>query len=108
MNDQFKVKLTNKSLSDINDIAAYIQGKLMNSFAAHNVSNKIFDVIDSLSFMPERNRAVMHVGEKDIRKALADDYSIFYYVDNDELIVHVIAVIYSRRDCRAIIEDRIQ
>lgn len=108
MSEIFSVALLDDAIDDIDGVVKYIQVELMNSIAARNINECIFATIDKLSFMPSRNRIVIAVGQTYIRRVIVKNYSVFYYIDDSKALVHVIAVLYSRRDFRSIIKERIK
>lgn len=94
----YEVKLSPKAVIDLQEIKSYIEDELQNPVAAHNTVMKIIETYESLSEFPERGISVQQYVpfSTDYRYVLSNNYSIFYRVEDNCVIV--IRIIYSRRD----------
>ncbi len=96
--ERYEIHITPRALKDLRQIAAYITGELQQPDTAREVVNKIEEGIQSLGKMPERFAKVKDrlLALRGIRKVQVGNYLIFYIIE--EPAVHVIAILYERRD----------
>ena len=95
---EYKVKITDEALSDMAQIYDYIAGNLLSPENAIGQYNRIAEAVLKLSYLPERFHIidVEPWKSKRLRRMLVDNYSVFYIVDGDFVIVT--AVLYSASD----------
>lgn len=96
----YTVLIAEKAKNDMYEITRYISEDLLNAIAALRVLQKFEDVIAGLSTMPERHEKVRDewAQSRQIRKLMVDNYIIFYTIDESEVKVNVIRILYMRRD----------
>jgi addiction module RelE/StbE family toxin len=96
----YTVLIAEKAKNDMYEITRYISEDLLNTVAASRVLQKFEDAIVGLSTMPERHEKVRDewAQSRQIRKLLVDNYIIFYTIDESEVKVNVIRILYMRRD----------
>lgn len=85
---------------DIEGILFYISSCLQEPDTAGKIYLSIYEKILSLDVMPSR-QPVVYTNPKtsaDIRKVTVGNYMIFYIVYEEQKEVHVIRVIYNRRE----------
>ena len=101
---QYIVEITEEALSDMEAIYDHIAYKLLSPDNAMGQYNRITDKILSLEHLPERIRVMDTEPEhsKGLRKMLIDNYSVFYVIKQDRVIVT--NVLYSASD----IESRLR
>ena len=94
------VLIAEKAKNDMYEITRYISEDLLNAVAASRVLQKFEDAIAGLSNMPERHEKVRDewAQSRQIRKLLVDNYIIFYTIEESEVKVNVIRILYMRRD----------
>ena len=98
--NRFFIEITEPADNDLKDIGNYIAKELLESQTARNVINRIGNTILSLEEMPLRNSLVEdeRLALQGFRKILLDNYIIFYIVEEENDIVTIVRVLYSRRD----------
>jgi toxin ParE1/3/4 len=102
--ERYEVSITEDALQDMEDIYRYIAEKLQSPENAIGQYNRIADEILTLSSFPERNRTVDFEPERQagLRRLLVDNYSVFYVIREQRVIVT--NVLYSASD----IEQRLK
>lgn len=82
------------------EIVQYISVELFAQEAAEKLLDKMREAIAKLSVMPERYALIEEEPWKQegIRKVIVNNFLIYYWVDEENLKVQVVAVIYNRRD----------
>ncbi|MBO5185106.1 MAG: type II toxin-antitoxin system RelE/ParE family toxin [Clostridia bacterium] len=101
---EYKVKITDEALSDMNQIYDYINETLLSPENAISQYNRIADGILKLSSFPKRFHTLDFdpCRTKGLRRMIVDNYSVFYCLKDDNVIVT--AVLYSASD----IEERLK
>lgn len=101
---QYTVEITNEALADMEQLYNHIAYVLLAPENAIGQYNRIADAILKLDTFPDRFRIMDSEPEhsKGIRRMLVDNYSVFYIVKNDRVIVT--DVLYSASD----IESRLR
>ncbi len=100
MPETYRVLITPSAQEHLRDIARYIAVELDSPQAAARLLNYLQAQIRSLAVMPERTPLADDVPAKDmgIHKMTARNYLIYYWIDRQKHAVHVLAVLYGRRD----------
>ncbi len=98
---QYKVEITREALQDMEDIYNYIAVDLLSPENAMGQYNRIADEILTLDSFPERYRIMESEPEKkmELRRMLVDNYSVFYTICEDKVIVT--DVLYTASDIEA-------
>ena len=101
---QYTVEITGEALADLEEIYNHIAYVLLAPENAMGQYNRIADEILKLDVFPERFRIMDSEPEhaKGIRRMLVDNYSVFYVIRDDRVIVT--DVLYSASD----IENRLK
>lgn len=104
--ERYSVQVTDSALSDMEDIYRHIAEKLLSPKNALGQYNRIADEILSLDTFPERYRIVDFEPERseELRRMLVDNYSVFYVVRGNRVIVT--AVLYSASDIEQRLKER--
>lgn len=94
----YKVDITNEALKDMEDIYNYIANDLLSPDNAMGQYDRIADAILKLDVFPEKFRILDSEPEKTkgIRRMLVDNYSVFYVIQGEYVIVT--DVLYSSSD----------
>lgn len=97
----YKVEITREALQDMEDIYNYIAADLLSPENAIGQYNRIADEILSLDYFPERYRIMESEPEKrmELRRMPVDNYSVFYTIREDKVIVT--DVLYTASDIEA-------
>lgn len=95
---EYHISITDSALADMEDLYNYIALRLHSPENAMHQYNRIADAILSLDHLPTRNRIMeSEPGHtRRLRKLLVDNYTVFYYVSDDTVIVT--DVLYSASD----------
>ena len=98
---QYKVEITKEALQDMEDIYNYIAIELLSPENAMGQYNRIADEILKLDTCPERFRIMDSEPENrmELRRMLVDNYSVFYTIRDDRVIVT--DVLYTASDIEA-------
>lgn len=97
----YKVQITKKALSDMEEIHDYIAMQLQAPENAMRQYNRIADAIEELNVFPERVMVMESMPERamGLRQLPVDNYSVFYVIKDERVIV--IRVLYSASDISA-------
>ena len=100
MLNNYEVKVMPSADNDIQLIYDYIANELESIDNADNTIDVIKDTIISLNKFPKRGMIYRNETwkSKELRMIFANNYTIFYYVFDEEQIVKVIKVAYSGMD----------
>lgn len=100
------MQVTDGALSDMEEIYRYIAEKLQSPENALGQYNRIADEILSLDAFPERYRLVDFEPERSegLRRMLVDNFSVFYVVRENRVIVT--NVLYSASDIEQRLKER--
>ena len=95
---QYKVEIAKESLQDMEGIYDYVAVNLLSPKNALELYNRIADEILTLNTFPERFRIIESEYEqkKEIRRMIVDNYSVFYVIKDESVIVT--DVLYSASD----------
>lgn len=95
---RYTVKITDRALADMEEIYNYIAIQLQASENAMGQYNRIAEAIEELNVFPERVRIMESEPENTVglRKLVVDNYSVFYVIENEDVIVT--RVLYSASD----------
>ena len=99
--EQYKVEITKEALQDMEDIYNYIALELLSPENAMGQYNRIADEILTLDTFPQRYGIMDSEPEKqmELRRMLVDNYSVFYTIRGDKVIVT--DVLYTASDIEA-------
>lgn len=95
---RYNVKITNEAITDMEQIYNYIALTPLAPENAKGQYDRIADAILKLDIMPERFRIVgfEYGRQKELRQMPVDNFSVFYFVRNEDVIVT--NVLYSASD----------
>ena len=95
---QYTVQITDEVLADMEQFYNYIAGVLLSPDNAMEQYNRIADAILTLDTFPDRFRIMDSEPEhsKEIRRMLVDNYSMFFVIQDDKVVVT--DVLYSASD----------
>ncbi len=96
--DKYNVLITDKALGDMNEIYTYIAEILKEPDTAIKQYNRIAEAIEKLDTFPNRIKIMDSEPERSwgLRQFRVDNYSVFYIIENKNVIV--IRVLYSASD----------
>ena len=95
---QYKIQITNEASQDMECIYYYIAQDLLSPESAIRQYDRISDAILKLDIFPEKNRILKFEIERMrlLRRLIVDNYSVFYVIEGDSVIVT--NVLYSASD----------
>ena len=93
-----KFKFTDKAENDLDAILNFISNKLCNFQAANDLFNEIFKTIHNIIAFPLSYPLLEneYVRNRNIRKAIINNYNLYYVIENNILVV--LRIIYNKRD----------
>ena len=105
--DSYKIILTPDAEEDLFELRNYIADVLLARDTARNYIRTIRKEIGSLSELPARYKPVddepWH--SRGIRRIMANNFFVYYRIDEDRKQVFVLNVIYARRDQLRMLEQ---
>ncbi len=95
---EYNVQITDKALSNMEDIYYYIAEQLQAPETAMGQYNRIAEAIETLGTFPERVKLMESKEEHalGLRQLYVDNFSVFYHIREDRVIVT--NVLYSASD----------
>ena len=101
----FKVEYLSRAISDLKDAMAHISNELGMPKAASELVENIVHDIESLTDFPYSHPAYTPIQplKHDYRKMVVQNYSVFYWVDEQSKIVTIARVLYNRRNFLSIL-----
>ena len=102
---EYDVIIELPAADDLHDILSYITDILKEPVTAKRIYFSIKEQIEALRYSPLRNRIVPDepYAKRGVRKLLSENYIAFYAVDESKLEVHVLRVLYNRREWRNVL-----
>ncbi|MDD2235281.1 MAG: type II toxin-antitoxin system RelE/ParE family toxin [Desulfitobacteriaceae bacterium] len=102
---EYKVVIEFPAQRDLQGILRYITDTLKESAAARRIYASIKEQILGLSQMPLRHSVVQDqlYAERGVRKLLVENYIAFYIVNEEKYKVHVLRILYNRREWQNIL-----
>ncbi len=96
----YKVVFTEKAYYDLKNIYDYISNNLFNKKAANDLVNCIFEDAQSLSVFPKKHQICreMLLSNRNVRYLMVKNFKVLYIVDDNELTVFIVRIIYSKKD----------
>lgn len=101
----YKIQITDKALSDMEEIYKYIAEQLQVPKAAMEQYNRIADAIETLDTLPERVKLMETEEERGLglRQMPVDNFSVFFHVREEQVIIT--NVLYSASDIAKRLRD---
>lgn len=103
--EKYKIVFESYALRDLREIVRYIAEILKEPEIAERIHNSIKKQILSLESMPYRHKLIDDevLNKKEIRKMPVENYLAFYFVKEETKTVHIIRVLYNRREWKNLI-----
>lgn len=98
MPEPYRVVVSPGAQKQLADIRDYICIDLDSPVAAKRMLDYLLMQIRSLSVLPGRVPLDPSMGELGVHKMTARNYLIYFWLEEQKRTVHVIAVVYGRRD----------
>lgn len=101
---EYAVKFTPRAIDKIEEIYKFIIVNYSNIFAAISLMDKIKEKCNGLTYSPKASTIKITVRDKEFRFAKVKNYTIIYYIDEINRVVHIYSVEYSRRNLAALLK----
>ena len=82
---RYKITISDEAIKNMDDLYNYIAYVLLEPKYALNQYNRIAYAILELDLMPERYSRFND--RKELRRMVVDNYSVFYFIKGDEVII---------------------
>lgn len=101
----YRIEIENAAERDMYYIFSYITETLKEPASALQIYKSIKEQIGKLSTIPARNRMVddQPCASIGVRRLFVENYVVFYVIDETALTIHVIRVLYNRREWQSIL-----
>ncbi|MET1248973.1 type II toxin-antitoxin system RelE/ParE family toxin [Sporolactobacillus sp. STCC-11] len=88
------------AVNDLQEISRYIAKELQEPETAQKLVAKIKRTVMSLSEMPTRYPCVtdQYLASRGIRRIVVDHYLVFYLIHEEDRVVSIIRILYSKRN----------
>lgn len=98
--NKYTVIVEAEAEKDLKSIFKYITENFKEFETAKKLLSSISSAFDSLETFPLRHPVVLRerYGVLGLRRLIVKNYSIIYYVDENNAAVHIVNVIYNRRE----------
>ena len=105
MKTKYKTFLTRKAYEDLRGIYRYIKEELQNNSSAIKIVDELEERIALLEEYPQSGSLVQDdiLQIKGYRKLIINNYIALYTVDDQRHEVHIIRIIYGKRDYQELI-----
>jgi plasmid stabilization system protein ParE len=96
----YEVKITKQAHGQMREIALYIANACCAPEAAQNLLDKLEASINDLVEMPKRHSLVDKEPwrSEGVRKVIVKNFLIYFWVDEENMKVQVVSIIYEKRD----------
>ena len=100
-------KFTPQAVSDIEQAIDYIINEFGDRVAAKKLYDGIFKTIERIRLFPESTELVDNklIKNKNVRRALVDNYLLFYLYDQISEMVIVLRFVHSRRSLVELLQE---
>ena len=98
--EKYKIIFEPLAVSDLRETVNYIADTLKDPLAARRVYFSIKQKISGLEHMPYRHKTVNDekFSRLGLRRLPVENYSAFYIVSEDTRTVHIVRILYNRRE----------
>ena len=105
---EYSLFLTEQAKSDLAEIYSYISVELKSKKSAENVIDALHQAMKGLSLTPSRYHQFPNEPwfSEGVRYFTVRNYSIFYTVDESNLSVSIVHVIYGKRNLPQVLSNR--
>ena len=102
---RYKVMIEPTAAEDLFEISDYITHALHEPVAANRIYRNIKEQIATLADMPKRHKVLEHepYASIGVRMLPVKNYIVYYVVDDSRTTVHIVRVLYNRRNWQDIL-----
>ena len=103
--DEYKPIIETTAHSDLRGILRYITDTLKEPVTAKRIYTSIKEKINGLDRLPHRNPLVRDdtLSSCGIRWMPAENYTVFYTIDDENLKVHILRILHNRREWQSLL-----
>ena len=96
---KYEVMLFPKAYRDLEEIYSYLSLEKLEPDIAQNLTDRIWDAIDSLESFPHshQDRLVGRYAGKGYKQLIIDNYIAIYRIDEERKLVYVVTIQYGGR-----------
>lgn len=100
MDQTYQVKLTEQAQEQLFEIVRYITYQLQEPEIARKLATKLEDAMNSLERLPKRIALTEEEPwrSEGVHKMPVKNFLVYFWVDDAQMKVQIVAVIYGRRD----------
>ena len=97
---EYSIKITPQAFDHLQEIRNYIECELNAPAAAKKLLFLFKHKMNQLVLMPQSYRTIDEEpwGSQGVRKIPVKNYYMYYWIDEENRVVHILAVIYNRRN----------
>ncbi|MBO4473280.1 MAG: type II toxin-antitoxin system RelE/ParE family toxin [Clostridiales bacterium] len=100
MNNSYEIILTDDAITDLEELKYYIATVLRAPATALSYIREIRQAIESLSELPGRIKLLddepWHT--RGIRRLMVKNFFVYFRIDEDDMLIYIMNIIYNRRD----------
>lgn len=97
---EYSIKITPQAFDHLQEIRKYIECELNAPAAAKKLLLLFKHKMNQLALMPQSYRTIDEEpwGSQGVRKISVKNYYMYYWIDEENRVVHILAVIYNKRN----------
>ena len=105
-NKVYKLEYLPVARQDLIDIVLYISQELQNPDAANRLAEKLIETAEKALIFPYGNPSYHPIKplRHEYRKAIVQNYLMFYWIDEEKKLVTVVRVLYAKRNYDQLLE----
>ena len=107
MGSEYGYKFTEKAAADLDGIISYIAVELVNPKAASDFADELTEKINGARAFPDIGSSVINefLPVDNVKKLIVGNYVVFYLPDEEQHLIHILRIIYGRRNMDEILKE---
>lgn len=101
----YSITYSNLAKNDLVGIKKYIKYVLLNEYSANRIIKDIQNHINDLRLFPKKYVICMQLEDKEIRRITIGKYNVYYFIDDNELIINILRIVYGGVDISQVALD---